>query len=103
MTKPGSSPGGRSAALAGSLPVSRQASGCPAVLAGGGRAGGGDGQQRLGAHRQHGVPVEGLSGPHLVLVQARLPLALLVAFFNRPPLMPLKRKPSLAGCLVPGR
>lgn len=36
-------------------------------LAGWCRAGAGDGEQRLGAHRQHGVPVEGLPEPDLVL------------------------------------
>ena len=57
LTRPGSSPGGWSFALAGSFPVSRQAAGWAARLAaagaspggaGRGRAGGGDGQQRLG-------------------------------------------------------
>ena len=90
LTMPGS-PGGRSAGAAGSLPVSRQAGGWPAraatarVPAGWRRgrvgAGGGDGQQRLGAHGQHGVAAEGAPQPHLVLVQARLALSLLVAFF----------------------
>jgi hypothetical protein len=37
------------------------------------------------------VPVEGGPEPDLVLVKAGLPLCLLVALFNRPPLMPLKR------------
>jgi hypothetical protein len=31
-----------------------------------------------------------------MLVKAGLPLGLLVALFNRPPLMPMKRKLSLA-------
>lgn len=40
------------------------------------------GQQSLGAHGQHGVPVEGAPQPELVLVQAGLPLPLLVALFQ---------------------
>jgi hypothetical protein len=41
--------------------------------------------------------------PDLVAVEAGLPFALLVAFFNRPPLMPMKRKSSLAWHPVPGQ
>ena len=90
MTGPGSSPGGQSPAAAGSLPVSRQAAGCQLppgagrLHGGRGRAGRGDGQQRLGAHGQHGMSAERVPGSDLVLVQACLPLALLVAFFDRP-------------------
>jgi hypothetical protein len=36
------------------------------------------------------VPVEGLPGPDLVLVEADLAFSLLEAFFNRPLLMPVK-------------
>jgi hypothetical protein len=36
------------------------------------------------------VAAEGAPEPDLVLVQARLAFALLVAFFNQPPLMPVK-------------
>ena len=94
LTMPGSA-GGRSPGVAGSLPVSRQAAGwaelpaaCPgsAWRRGRGGAGGGDGQQRLGAHGQHGVAVEGAPQPDLVLVQARLAFSLLVAFFCGPSL-----------------
>jgi len=58
------------------------AAGSGRLRGGRGRAGGGDGQQRLGAHRQDGVAAEGVPGPDLVLVQARLSLTLLVAFFG---------------------
>ena len=51
------------------------------AAAGGFRAGGGDGEQGLGAHGQHGVAVEGVPGADLVLVQAGLAFSLLEAFF----------------------
>ena len=41
--------------------------------------------------------------PDLELVQPELVLAELEFFFNRPPLMPLKRKSSLASPPDPGR
>ena len=62
------------------------APGCGSICRGRGRAGGGDGQQRLGAHRQDGVPAEGGPQPDLVLVKPGLPFSLLVAFFHRPSL-----------------
>ena len=96
--------------LAGVAPVFRLVSGAGAGLGRGGGArrargpgfgfarwpGGRDGEQREGAHGQHGVAVEGVPEAELVLVKAGLPLGLLVALFNRPPLMPMKRKLSLA-------
>ncbi len=84
--------GGFSSALAGSFPVSRQCSGWsvvtvlvpgPAVAHGAGVPGGRDGQEREGAHGQHGVAVKRVPQPDLVLVKAGLPLALLVALFHR--------------------
>jgi hypothetical protein len=38
------------------------------------------------------VPVEGVPEAELVLVKAGLPLPLLEALLNQPPLMPMKRK-----------
>ena len=58
------------------------APGCGRVAAGRTRPGGGDGEQRLGAHRQHGVAVEGAPQPDLVLVQACLAFRLLEAFLH---------------------
>jgi hypothetical protein len=71
--------------VAGSLPVSCQAAGWPAgalptFWAGRCRTCGGDGEQGVGAHGQHRVPVEGLPGPDLVLVEADLAFSLLEAF-----------------------
>jgi hypothetical protein len=92
LTRPGSSPGGWSPAVVGSLPVSRQAWGCPVPLAAGGCVAGGAGRAAAMAssawaqHRQDGVAAEGGPGPDLVPVQSGLPLALLVAFFDGPPL-----------------
>ena len=69
------------------------APGCGLPGADGGRVatgqrwlGGGDGQQRLGAHGQHGMAVEGMPQPDLVLVQAGLALAVGEAFLYRPSL-----------------
>jgi hypothetical protein len=59
-------------------------------------AGGCDGEHRERAHRQDGVAVEGVPEPDLVLVKSGLPLALLVALLNLPPVMPVKQKSSLA-------
>ena len=88
LTRPGSSPGGWSSALADSLPVSRQAAGCPAPTAGGSPSGSAgraaDGQQCLGAHGQDGVAMEGVPQPDLALVQAGLALCVGEAFFHRP-------------------
>jgi len=56
------------------------------VAAGRGRACGGDGQQRPGAHGQDGAAVEGVPQPDLVLVQAGLPPAQLEAFLYWPSL-----------------
>ena len=70
--------------------------GCGPGRHGAGRPGGRDGEQREGAHGQHGVAVEGVPQAELVLVKAGLPFPLLEAFLNRPPLMPVKRKSSLA-------
>ena len=58
--------------------------------------GGGDGADREGGHDQHGVPQDRGVGPGLALVQAEGVLAELEALLNRPPLMPVKRKSSLA-------
>ena len=90
LTRPGSSPGGWSPALAVLAGV---APGCGLPGADGGRIaagqrwlGGGDCQQGLGAHRQYGVAVEGVPYPDLVLVHAGLTLSVGEAFFNRPSL-----------------
>jgi hypothetical protein len=71
--------------LAGVVPGCGLAGGRAAdVWAGRCRACGGDGQQGVGAHGQHGVAVEGLPGPDLMLVEADLVFSLLEAFFHRP-------------------
>jgi hypothetical protein len=58
--------------------------------------GGGDGQERQGEHGQGGPPVPGGPAADLVLIQAGQALGGLEVLFNRPPLMPMKRKLSLA-------
>ena len=91
----------------GVLPVRRHRGGRAGSIAGWrggvGRAGGGDGEQGQGAHGQHGVAVEGVPQADLVLVQPGLSLALLEALFSRPPLIPIKKKSSLAFRVHPGR
>jgi hypothetical protein len=64
---------------------------------------GGDGADGQRGHDQHGVAGDGGVEPGLALVEAEAVLAEGEIFFNRPPLIPLKRKPSLAGCPVLGR
>ena len=58
--------------------------------------GGGDGADREGGHDQDSVPGDRMVEPDLGLVQPELVLPELESFFNRPPLMPVKRKLSLA-------
>ena len=80
--------GGQRAGVAPGLGLAGPAGGGAGAVwrRGRGGAGGGDSQQRLSAHGQHGVPAEGAPQPHLVLIQARLPFSLLVAFFCGPSL-----------------
>ena len=68
------------------------------------RLGGGqDGQEGVGEQGQDGPAVPGGPAADLVLVQGGELLARSEPVLNRPPLMPLKRNPSLAGCPVLGR
>jgi hypothetical protein len=58
--------------------------------------GGRDGADRQGGHDQNEVPQDRGVEPGLALVQAEASLSQLEALFNRPPLMSLKWKRSLA-------
>ena len=58
--------------------------------------GGGDGADRQGGHHQHGVAEDRGVQAGLALVEAEAVLAELEIFLNQPPLMPVKRKLSLA-------
>jgi hypothetical protein len=56
--------------------------------------------------REHGegdMPVPGVVEPDLVLVEADFTFPCFEAFFSRPPLMPVKKKSSLAFRVRPGR
>jgi hypothetical protein len=57
---------------------------------------GGDGADRESGHDQHDVPQDGGVEAGLALVQAEAALSQLEALLNRPPLMLLKWKRSLA-------
>jgi hypothetical protein len=70
-----------------------------AVAGPGGR--GQDGQEGVGEQGQDGPPAPGGPAPDLVLVQGGELLAPREAVLNRPPLIPLKRKPSLGGVRIP--
>ena len=65
--------------------------------------GGGDGADGQGGHDQHGVAGDRGVEPDLALVQAEAALAELEIFFSRPPLIPVKKKSSLAFRVHPGR
>ena len=58
--------------------------------------GGGDGEDGDGEHGQGDPPVPGGPAADLMLVQAGEALAGLEVFLNRPLLVPMKRKSSLA-------
>ncbi len=95
--------------VAGGLPVLGGRNSCPQVagpffsgLAAGrdwrGLAGGGgDGEERVREHRQRDVPVPGAVAADLVVIKAGLVLGGLDAGLNRPPLMPMKRRPIETG------
>jgi hypothetical protein len=57
---------------------------------------GGDGEEGVREHGQGDVPVPGAVLADLVMVQAGLVLGFAEAVLNRPPLMPMKWKSSLA-------
>ena len=57
---------------------------------------GGDGADRQGGHDEHDVAEDRGVEPDLGLVQAEAVLAELEILLNRPPLMPVKWKSSLA-------
>ena len=57
--------------------------------------GGGDGADGEGGHDEHEVAADRGVEPGLALVEPEVVLPELEFFFNRPPLIPLKRKPSL--------
>ena len=72
-----------SGAVAGLRPGSGARAGGPGHRCAG-RPGGRDGEQREGAHGQHGVAVEGVPPAELVLVKAGLSLTLLEALLHGP-------------------
>ena len=73
-------PGGRRCLGAGAVP----------------ELGGGDGADSEGGHDEHEVAADRGVEPCLALVQAEVVLSEFESFFNPPPMMPLKRKLSLA-------
>ena len=65
--------------------------------------GGGDGADREGGHDQHDVAQDRGVEPRLALVQAEAVFPEFEIFFSRPPLIPVKKKSSLAFRVHPGR
>jgi hypothetical protein len=65
--------------------------------------GGGDGADRQGGHDQHDVTLDRGVKPGLALIQAEAVLPEPEIFFSRPPLIPVKKKSSLAFRMHPGR
>jgi hypothetical protein len=65
--------------------------------------GGGDGADGQGGHHQHGVPGDRVVEADLGLVEAEAALTGSEIFFSRPPLIPVKKKSSLAFRVHPGR
>jgi hypothetical protein len=65
--------------------------------------GGGDGADGQGGHDQDGVPGDRGVQADLGLVEPEAVLPELEIFFSRPPLIPVKKKSSLAFRVHPGR
>jgi hypothetical protein len=61
------------------------------------------GLAELSERGQGGVPADGVPGPGLALVPAEHVLARFERFLSRPPLIPVKKKSSLAFRVHPGR